>query len=417
MYTAINNILLDWGIPGTVSAITASLLILLIIAVIALAADLLTKKILLRVVGHTAKKTRNTWDDQLERHKFFVRLSHVIPVFIIIKLFPLWLPTGTTLLSVLQTTALISLILVVLFSLNAFFKAVAAIYQSYAFSRNIPINGLVQVIKLIYTMIAGIFIVSLIIGKSPTLLVSGLGALTAVLMLIFKDPILGFVAGIQLSANRMLSIGDWLDMPKYGADGDVIDISLTTVKVQNWDKTITTIPTYALISDSFKNWRGMSDSGGRRIMRNLYIDLTSVHFLSPEETEKLRSAQLIRGYLDRKRADISAYNREKGIDESSAVNGRRLTNIGTFRAYLLAYLREHPQIHNDMTLIVRQLEPSPQGVPMQIYAFVKDTRWANYESIQSDIFDHILAVIPEFGLLLYQQPSGSDLKKLIATSG
>jgi miniconductance mechanosensitive channel len=235
-----------------------------------------------------------------------------------------------------------------------------------------------------------------------------------VLLLIFKDPILGLVAGIQLSANDMLAVGDWLEMPKFGADGDVIDISLTTVKVRNWDKTITTIPAYALISDSFKNWRGMTESGGRRIKRAVHIDATSVRFLDEDDLKRLRRAQLLADYIEHKVRDIEAYNKENQIDPESPVNGRRLTNLGTFRAYLTAYLRAHKGIHKDMTLMVRQLSPGADGVPLEIYAFSNDTAWVNFEGIQADIFDHIFAVIPEFGLRIHQSPTGYDMQQINA---
>jgi miniconductance mechanosensitive channel len=236
--------------------------------------------------------------------------------------------------------------------------------------------------------------------------------MTAVLSLVFKDTILGFVAGIQLSANNMLSVGDWLEMPKFGADGDVIDISLTTVKIRNWDNTITTIPAYALISDSFKNWRGMSESGGRRIKRAVYIDATSVKFLSPDDIIRLRRAALLSDYIEKKIVEIEADNKQAGVDLSSPVNGRRLTNLGTFRAYLRMYLQQHKSIHPNMTQIVRQLAPEAHGIPLEIYAFSNDTRWAYYEAIQSDIFDHIFAIVPEFGLRIYQTPSGYDVQQI-----
>ena len=239
------------------------------------------------------------------------------------------------------------------------------------------------------------------------------GAMTAVLMLVFKDPILGLVAGIQLSANDMLKIGDWLEMPKYGADGAVTDIGLTTVKVRNWDNTITTIPTYALISDSFKNWRSMSESGGRRIKRSLNIDTGSVHFLSEEEQRRLQRNPLLHSYLNVKTQELSQHNREIAVDLASPLNGRRLTNLGTLRAYLEAYLRAHPRIHQNMTLMVRQLAPTPEGLPLEIYAFTNTTVWAEYESIQADIFDHILAVIDEFGLRVHQTPTGNDLRGML----
>jgi len=252
----------------------------------------------------------------------------------------------------------------------------------------------------------------LLLNRSPTFFLSGLGALTAVLMLIFKDSILGLVAGIQIAANRMLNIGDWLEMPKYGADGDVIDISLTTVKVRNWDKTITTVPTYALISDSFKNWRGMSESGGRRIKRAVNIDMTSIEFLGEEALGRLRRIELLKPYIEQKLADVESHNKELGVDETSPINGRRLTNVGCFRAYLVAYLKHNPMINKEMTFLIRQLAPTELGLPMEIYVFSSDKVWANYEAIQSDIFDHVLAAMPEFGLRVFQNPTGADFSKL-----
>ncbi|MGB7453231.1 MAG: mechanosensitive ion channel domain-containing protein, partial [Lysobacterales bacterium] len=245
---------------------------------------------------------------------------------------------------------------------------------------------------------------------------SGIGALTAVLMLIFRDAILGFVAGIQLAANKMISNGDWIEMPKYGADGDVMEVTLTTVKVQNWDKTITTIPTYALISESFKNWRGMQDSGGRRIKRSINIDMNSIRFCNEEMLNRFGKIQYISEYIDTKKHELEAFNKATKVDNASLANGRRMTNVGTFRAYVEAYLQNHPMINLQMTFLVRQLQPTEYGLPIEIYVFSKDQVWANYETIQADIFDHILAVIPEFDLRVYQNPTGSDFRGLVHTS-
>lgn len=256
-------------------------------------------------------------------------------------------------------------------------------------------------------------VVSAIIDRSPLILLSGVGALTAVLLLVFKDTLLSLVASIQLTGQDMLNVGDWLEMPAFGADGDVIDIALYTVTVQNWDKTITRIPTHALITNSFKNWRGMQESGGRRIKRSLHIDLDTVRFLSEEEVERFKHVHLLHDYILGKQEELNQYNQEIEITDSSfrTTNSRNLTNIGIFRAYVVNYLRENSDIHKDMTQIVRQLTPGPEGLPMEIYAFSNKTDWADYEDIQSDIFDHLLAVIPEFGLRMFQQPSGSDFRR------
>ena len=280
--------------------------------------------------------------------------------------------------------------------------------------RRVLIKGFLQVIKIVVFLIAVILTGSVLLNRSPAILLGGFGALTAVLMLIFKDAILGFVAGIQLTANKMVSYGDWIEMEKYGADGDVIDIALTTVKVQNWDKTITTIPTYALISESFKNWRGMSESGGRRIARSISIDVHSVRFCTDEMLKRFSKVQLISEYLKKRKKDIANHNKSNRIDPTNAVNCRRLTNLGTFRKYVEAYLKSLPVINQEMTFLVRQLRPTENGVPIQIYVFCSDKVWANYEAIQSDIFDHLLAVVPEFDLAVFQNPTGADFKKIIS---
>jgi miniconductance mechanosensitive channel len=252
----------------------------------------------------------------------------------------------------------------------------------------------------------------MLIGRSPLYLLGGLGAFSAVLLLIFKDPILGLVGGIQISANDMVRPGDWIVMNKSGADGVVTDISLTTVKVQNWDKTITTIPTYSLVSESFVNWRGMEESGGRRIKRSINIDMNSVKFASPEQLRKLKKIKLVRNYLDKTEKELKAYNEKNNIDDEVLVNGRRQTNLGIFRAYVAEYLKNNPNINQDMTFLVRQLQPGESGIPIEIYVFSKVQEWGKYEDIQSDIFDHLLATIPEFGLQVFQNPSGADFRRL-----
>lgn len=296
---------------------------------------------------------------------------------------------------------------VLLLAAGCHFKAGAEISAA----SQLPLKGIFQGIKLVTAIIIGILIISLLIGQSPAILISGLGAMAAVLMLVFKDPILGLVAGIQLSANDMLKLGDWLEMPKYGADGAVIDIGLTTVKVRNWDNTITTIPTWSLVSDSFKNWSGMSASGGRRIKRSLNIDTTSIHFLDEQEQQRLIRAKLLKPYMDSRHEEISAWNQQYA-GEQSVLNERRMTNVGTFRAYLQEYLRHHPRIRQDMTLMVRQLAPDANGLPIEIYCFTNTVVWAEYEGIQADIFDHVFAVVDEFGLRIHQTPTGNDIRAL-----
>jgi len=301
--------------------------------------------------------------------------------------------------------------------LLAFLDSLAEIFDTLEFSRMAPVKSFIQVAKILLYFFVGIFILSIILGKSPAFFLGGLGALAAVMMLVFKDSILGLVAGIQLSANKMLRIGDWIEMPKYGADGDVIDVSLTTVKVQNWDKTITSIPAFALVSNSFKNWRGMSESGGRRIKRSIFIDMSTIRFCNEEMLRRFRKFHFIAEYIEKKKSELSTINKDGHIDDSELVNGRRMTNIGTFRAYLYYYLRNHEKISNKMTFLIRQLQPTKEGLPIEIYVFSNDIVWANYEAIQADIFDHILACINQFDLKVFQNPTGSDFKSLKKSEG
>lgn len=287
------------------------------------------------------------------------------------------------------------------------------VYERRPGSKNRPIKGFVQVVKILVLCGAAIILISILIDQSPFLLLSGLGAITAVLLLVFKDTILSLVASVQLSTNDMLRVGDWIEMPGMNADGDVIDISLHTVKVQNFDKTITTIPTHRLVSDSFRNWRGMSESGGRRIKRSLLLDQNSVRFLNDEEVVSLKKFNLLKGYLANARDELAKWNANELAKDDAPVNARRLTNIGTLRAYIAAYIKWHPRISPSFTLLVRQLPPGPQGLPIEIYCFTDTTDWNTYEGIQSDIFDHLIAIVPEFQLSLFQEPSGSDYAKLV----
>ena len=264
--------------------------------------------------------------------------------------------------------------------------------------------------------VGSIVTLAVLMDKNPTVFLSGVGALTAVLMLVFKDTLLSFVASIQLASNDMLRVGDWLEMPQLGADGDVIDIALHTVKVQNWDKTISTIPTHRLINDSFKNWRGMSESGGRRIKRRINVDMSSIRFLTEDEIDRLEGFALLKDYIAEKKKDIAAYNKEHASGPDVIHKARRLTNIGCFRAYIAAYLREHPKIHREMTFLVRQLQSTPQGLPIEVYVFTNITNWNEYEGIQSDIFDHLLAIAGEFGLQVFQDPSGADFRQALNPS-
>lgn len=387
-------------------------IILLVILSTALIVHVILHLGVLRALKHLAKQTQLKWHDALFKTGLFKHAALTLQGVILYTQARIWLDSDSSALPIIELTTelwMLTFTLLTLFSLLDTLHEFARYNEKF---RTLPLRGIFQGIKLVAAVTALILAVALLIGKSPLLLFSGLGAMTAVLLLVFKDPILGFVAGIQLSVNNMLAVGDWLEMPKYGADGDVIDINLTTVKVRNWDKTITTIPTYALISDSFKNWRGMVETGGRRIKRPVYIDATSVRFLSEEDIQRLRRLQLLSFHIETKLKEIEEDNRINNVDPASPANGRRLTNLGVFRAYLTAYLKANKKIHTDLIQMVRQLEPGANGIPLEVYAFTNDTQWVAYEGIQADIFDHIFAVLPEFDLRVYQNPTGHDLRQL-----
>lgn len=384
----------------------ASLALLVIALVLGFALYFVVKNIVIKIFTVFAKKSKAKWDDAVIEHKVFNRLALIIPA-LVLNWFAPSFPVGQAF--IVRATHSFIIFCVVL-AFDKFLNVVNDIYRRFEISKTKPIKGYLQIVKIFVYIIAFVIIISVLLDRSPLLLLGGIGAATAVLLLIFQNTILGFVAGIQLTENDMIRLGDWIEMPSRNADGDVVDISLHTVKVQNWDKTITTIPTQALISESFKNWRGMSETGGRRIKRCIYIDMTSIRFCNEEMLERFRKIKYIQEYIDNKVADITRHNREFGIDDnSSIVNGRHLTNIGTFRAYVSAYLANHPKIHKGLISMVRQLEPSDKGLPMEIYCFTATTAWVEYESIQADVFDHILAVVPQFDLRIYQGPTGHDL--------
>ena len=366
---------------------------------------------LMRSFERFSSFTNHQWDNVLVEKHFIRRLLHFIPLIILYIFIPPILE-GTAVHTLSITLVNILLLIAGMLTLDALLNSILVIYESSTISKEISITPFVQVVKLLLYFVTVILIISILVQKTPLYILSGLGALTAVLMFVFKDILMGFVGGIQLIANKMVAPGDWIEMTKYGADGDVLEITLTTVKVKNFDNTITTIPTYALINESFKNWRNMNLSGGRRIKRFVYIDLGSIKFCSSEMLERYKLIQLISKTIQDRQQEILEYNKLHNVDESTLVNGRRLTNIGVFRSYVEAYLRNHPMIHQEMTFIVRQLSPEEKGLPIEIYVFCKDTNWTAYESVQADIFDHILAVVPEFDLQVFQEPSGTDFQKL-----
>lgn len=391
---------------------TSSLVIIFgIILLTAIVVHIILHRIVLRTFERRAQASSKLWLQIITQNKLFHRLAFTLQGIIVNVQAVLWLQKGSDAAQILTTCAQLWVMLYALLSFFSLLDVIFNLSQKFSAASQFPLKGIFQGVKLVSAILVGILIISLLLGQSPAILISGLGAMAAVLMLVFKDPILGLVAGIQLSANDMLKLGDWLEMPKYGADGAVTDIGLTTVKVRNWDNTITTIPTWSLVSDSFKNWSGMSASGGRRIKRSINIDTTSVHFLDEQEQQRLIQAKLLKPYMDSRHQEIDEWNREHG-SEASVLNLRKMTNVGTFRAYLNEYLRNHPRIRKDMTLMVRQLAPDNNGLPMEIYCFTNTVVWAEYESIQADIFDHIFAVVEEFGLRVYQSPTGNDIRSL-----
>lgn len=392
--------------------VLSTLIILGVIVVVAVVLHFVLHRVVLRMLVRLAGLSSKDWLRLLIQRKFFDRCTWVIQGFVVQAQLRFWMEEGDFVRSMIEVAANVWVVLFLLLAVFSLLDAISDVAQRNVRLRHFPLRGISQSVKLVGAILSVVLVVSLLIGQSPAILLSGLGAMTAVLMLVFRDPIMGLVAGIQLSANDMLSVDDWLEMPKYDADGFVIDIGLTTVKVQNWDKTITNIPTYALISDSFKNWRGMSQSGGRRIKRSVMLDSTSVRFLKNSDFERLHRGHLLAQYLDDKRSEIEHFNQELGADQDCLINGRRLTNIGTFRAYLAAFLQAHPQIHKDMTLMVRQLEGGSNGIPMELYCFTTTTKWVEYEAIQGDIFDHIFAILPEFGLRTHQSPTGYDVRQI-----
>lgn len=386
--------------------------IILIIAILSLVADFIFKKIIIKIIEKIIARSKNQWDDIFLQKKVFNRLSHFAPALIVHYTIKYAFLNSDKVVEIIQTGTYIYMIIISLMVINSFFKALNEIYMHSNISKNKPIQGYLQLVNIFIIIVGIIFIYSLISGNEVKGVLTGLGAMAAILLLVFKDTILGFVASVQLSSNNMVKIGDWISMPKHGADGDVLEITLNTVKVQNWDKTISTIPTYALISESFTNWKGMQESGGRRIKRFINLDMRSVKFCSNELLDKLKKVQYLSAYINDKEKELREYNLQNNVDESIKINGKRLTNLGVFRKYIEFYLLNNPKINKQMTFLVRQLQPTELGIPIEIYVFSADNAWVNYEQIQADIFDHLLAIIPEFELEVFQNPSGSDFKTL-----
>jgi miniconductance mechanosensitive channel len=415
MFETIVKLITSWltklGFSPETASKTAGISDFIMVILLGVIVYYITKFIIIRILKRIAVRTVSTWDDTLLEHKVFQRMAFLVPGIMVYQSIPVTLDDFPGLIPAVLKFTNLYIIVIFLLIINSFLNAVYAMYQKSEFALYHPIKGYIQIGKIVVYVIVVLLIISLLFNQSPLYMLTGLGAFSAVLLLIFKDPILGFVGGIQLSANDMVRQGDWISMPKYGADGTVLEISLTTVKVQNFDNTISTLPTYSLVSESFQNYRAMKDSGVRRMKRSISVDMSSVKFCTQEMLNKFRKITILQEYIDFTESELKNYNKENQIDNSVFVNGRRQTNIGVFRAYLEEYLKRHPMVSNKSDQLIRQLQPTSLGIPIEVYAFISETEWVRFEKTQSDIFDHILAIVPEFELRVFQSPTGEDLKQ------
>lgn len=413
VYSWLFEKLLSTGLSEKFAHAINSVLLLILLAILLYVADIFLRKFFLLFVLKAVRKTRTRFDDFLVRNKVIKYFMHILTIILakqflplIFVGFPRWIE------ATMKFTDVVLIITISLF-VNGIIKSIRDWLKLKKAFEEKPVDSYAQVVSIFVFFVCGILIFSTLTGKSPITFLISLGAASAILMLVFKDTILGFVASIQVSANDMVRVGDWVEMPKYNADGDVLSINLNTVKIQNWDKTITTVPTYAFITDSFKNWRGMTNSGGRRIKRTINFKISSFKFCDEQMLEKFKKYRLIRDYIIQKEEEIVKHNQQLGDASMIAVNIRRLTNIGVFRVYADNYILEKPEINTKMTAMVRQLQPTSKGLPLEIYCFTSDVRWAYHERIAADIFDHLLTVASEFELEIFEEPSGSDFTKLI----
>ncbi|NLA15402.1 MAG: mechanosensitive ion channel [Bacteroidales bacterium] len=410
----VEKLLMGLGVTEVMAPYLRIIILLTVLGLLAWGFYCITRRIVKGPIYRYVKRSKAKWDDLLMDNKVFSSLAHIVPVVIIRIVTPILFKDFEKLLPLIGKLTDIYLIVVILMVISALLRVAEQLLSKNKAFADKPISSYFQLINIILYIAAGILILSILLGKSPGYFLGAFGAMTALIMLIFKDTILGLVASVQISANDMVRIGDWVEMPKFNADGDVTAINLNTVKVQNWDKTVTTIPTYYFITDSFKNWRGMKESGGRRIKRALYINAASVQFVDPQTREQYAKYQLLEEYLVTRQKEIDEFNKKQKVDTSVLINGRRMTNIGVFRHYVINYLRNHKDIRKDMALMVRQLNIEDRGIPIEIYCFTKTTIWAEYEEIQSDIFDHLLAAVSFFGLEIFQQPGGSDISRALS---
>ncbi len=414
LFFNIEEWLKEFGIAPDLVNVLNTAFSVAILVLLAYLSFIIVKRIILRTITTLAKRSKAQWDDILVEKKVFSKFAHLAPALVIYLTVGFALSNNPEIASKIQAIIMIYMLLIGLLVADAFINALHEIYNTLPIAESRPIKGYIQVVKIFLYFIIILSILSILFNKEIGHFLTGLGAMAAVLLLVFKDTILGFVASIQLSANDMVKPGDWIAMPSRGADGPVTDITLNTVKVRNWDKTVSTIPTYALVTESFVNWRGMEESGGRRIKRHINIDMKSVQFCNEEMIKKFMKIHYLKDYIEQKREEIRKFNETNNVDISMLANGRRVTNLGTFRKYVEFYLKNHPKIHQGLTFLIRHLQPTDKGIPIEIYVFSNEQAWADYEEIQSDIFDHLIAVIPEFGLRVFQSPTGDDIQKAVS---
>ena len=421
MFDFIKDTYLLFGLSEMNAEIAKSVTLLFLILIFAIIINFIVRKIIIKSIHKIAEKTSIKYDDILLEQNVFLYITHLVPAIVIHLLLPYVFDDNIKysfdyheILNLIDSILELYVYVIIWAVSFAFINALHEIYKNTDIAKRVDIKGFLQLIKVLIAIVFIILIVSVLIDKKPGAVLAAFGAVAAALIFVFKDVLLGFVAGIQIAANQMVKPGDWISMPDMNADGTVLEIGLTTCKIQNWDKTISTVPTYMLVSKSFANWRGMEESGGRRIKRSLFIDASTIKFCDKKMIERFKEFHLLKKYIEQKEQEIAEYNKKHKLEEGNSVNARRITNIGTFRKYIEHYLKEHPMLRKDMTILVRQLQITPNGLPLEIYVFSADQRWIQYEAIQSDIFDHIFAIIHEFDLKLFQNPSGNNFEKLFS---
>ena len=405
----LETLLFDAGVASEWIPTLRVLFGMVALTIITLLAYIITKRFLVQFLNAFFRKTRVKWDDVLAERKTFDNLAHIIPAIVVRMAMPSLFSDFDSLRPLMIKVADVYIIIAGALICISFLKVVEHVLSQSAVFVNKPLASYFQMVRIVLYIALFIIILSILIGRSPMYFLTAFGAMTAIILLIFKDTILGLVASVQISANDVVRVGDWVEMPKFNADGDVVAINLNTVKIRNWDKTITAIPTFYFITDSFKNWRGMVESGGRRIKRSVLLNVRTIKFVDPDSRERFKKYALISDFVSERQTEIETYNSVAGVDTSQLINGRRMTNIGVFRRYVENYLKQHKGIRQDMTVLVRQLPSDDRGLPIEIYCFTNTTAWLEYESIQSDIFDHLFAAADWFDLEVFQQPAGSDI--------